>query len=89
MEANLHQSATGRLVFRVAQDTRQGKLHGAGEFVATFVDCELLQTFINHTYSMPEINSLVMIGTFGLYLEIKRAVFPLVESTRIALALCS
>src|SRR5882762_10702786 len=31
----------------------------------------------------------VMMGTFGRYLEIRRAVLPLVESTRIALAFCS
>jgi hypothetical protein len=31
----------------------------------------------------------VIMGTRGRYLEIKRAVFPLVESTKMALALCS
>ena len=30
-----------------------------------------------------------MMGTCGRYLEIKRAVLPLVERTRIALAFCS
>lgn len=74
----------------LAQGTRTDNSHGGDEFDVRFARSESLKPFHDtcrdHLFGR---NSPVRIGTLGRYFEIKRAVFPLVDKTRIAPASCS
>ena len=88
--AHLRLSATGVPEHLEAQDTRRDSIHGAngsGELSAG--SSSLMYIYQIKLGNMALEYKPVMIGTAGRNFEIRRAVFPLVDSTKIALAFCS